>query len=165
LPGEDDAAVPKDELARNLIGELHYMLGFTLAQRDWRRGQAEFALAAGAAPDNDVLFYNLGLVYHRNGLEDDALAAFKRSDEINPRALANRQRIRASDKIVEIEAERERLATLELEIAAGDPIVKSIPAGSPEYHRRLAELLSDRGEAAAARGHRLRVLELRGGAP
>src|SRR5262249_25492933 len=67
LPGEDDPAVPKDDLTQNLIGELHYMLGFTLAAHDWHRAEHEFALAKAAAPGNDVLFYNLGLIYERNG--------------------------------------------------------------------------------------------------
>jgi hypothetical protein len=76
LAGEDDARVPKDYLTQNLIGHFHYTLGFTFEQRDWKRACEEFRKAAQASPENDVLFYNLGLVYVRNGFYDEALAAF-----------------------------------------------------------------------------------------
>ena len=89
LDGEDDPRVPKDYLTQNLIGHFHYMLGSTFEERDWRRARAEYAAAATASPDNDVLFYNLGLSYSRNGLLDDAVNAFERSHAINPRYLAN----------------------------------------------------------------------------
>jgi len=75
LPGADDPRVPKDYLTQNLIGQYHYMLGFTDERHDWPRARREFAAAIMAAPHNDVLFYNLGLVYARNGLIDDAIAA------------------------------------------------------------------------------------------
>ena len=39
------------------------MLGFTYAERDWRRAQRELARATAVAPDDDVLFYNVGLLY------------------------------------------------------------------------------------------------------
>jgi tetratricopeptide (TPR) repeat protein len=165
LDGEADPSVPKDYLTQNLIGQFHYMLGVTFEQDDWLRARGEFRKATAASPDNDVLFYNLGLIFRRNGLEDDALAAFRRSDAINPRHLANREKVRASDKIVEVNAERARLAALEFEIAAGDPAIGSLPAASAEYHRRMAELLTGREEGVAARGHRLRALELRAGSP
>jgi len=165
LDGESDPRVQKDYLTRNLIGQFHYMLGVTIDQHDWLRARGEFRRATAAAADNDVLFYNLGLIYLRNGLEDDALAAFRRSHEINPRHLANREKVRASDKIVDVSAEREWLAALELEIAAGDPAIGSLPASSAEYHLRMADRLIDRGEGVAARGHRLRALELGVGSP
>jgi hypothetical protein len=57
LPGENDPSVPKDYLTQNLIGHLHYMLGFTFERRDWLRAQKEFDSAAAASPHNDVLFY------------------------------------------------------------------------------------------------------------
>jgi len=108
LAGEDDPRVPKDYLTRNLIGHFHYMLGVTLEERDWSRARREFEAAARAAPDNDVLFYNLGLLYRRNGLLDEAIAAFERSHAINPRHLPSGSRPRASDRIAELLAERER---------------------------------------------------------
>jgi hypothetical protein len=51
-----------------------------------------------------VLFYNLGLVYARGGQLPEALAAFSRSQEINPRHLASGERPRAADRIEEIRA-------------------------------------------------------------
>jgi tetratricopeptide (TPR) repeat protein len=89
LADEDDARVPKDYLTQNLIGHFHYTLGFTFEQRDWKRAREEFRKAAQASPENDVLFYNLGLVYVRNGFYDEALAAFSRSHDINPRHIAS----------------------------------------------------------------------------
>jgi tetratricopeptide (TPR) repeat protein len=158
LPGERDPMVPKDYLTQNLIGHLHYMLGFTQEQRDWRAARAEFARAAAASPDNDVLFYNLGLIYQRNGLFDDALAAFRRSDAINPRALPSGSHARAADRIAELEATRTRLAALERELA-GDPSLQGLAPDSPACRQRLADLLDARGEGLAARGERLRAAE------
>ncbi len=108
LPGEADPRVPKDYLTQNLIGQFHYMLGFTHARSDWPRAVREFRLAAAAAPHNDVLFYNLGLLYQRAGLLNEALAAFRQSHSINPRHLASHSRPRAGDRIAEIEAALKR---------------------------------------------------------
>jgi tetratricopeptide (TPR) repeat protein len=99
--------VPKDYLTSNLIGELHFMLGVTFEARDRERALAELAEAARAAPDNDVLFYNLGLVYERMGLPEVALAAFERSAAINPREIPGPGRVRASDRVEEL---RRRIA-------------------------------------------------------
>ncbi len=63
----------------------------------------EFERAARAAPHNDVLFYNLGLIYRRNGLLDQALAAFRRSQAINPRHLASHGEPQAADRVGELE--------------------------------------------------------------
>lgn len=104
LDGENDPRVPKDDLTQNLIGHFHYMQGLTAEQGDWPRAQAAFRRAAAAAPDNDVLFYNLGLVYRRRGLRDEAIAAFRRSAAINPRHLASQSRPRATDRLAEMGA-------------------------------------------------------------
>ncbi len=104
LAGESDPRVPKDYLTRNLIGEFHYMRGLAAELRDPERSAREFRIAAGAAPDNDVLFYNLGLIHSRAGRLPDALAAFERSQEINPRHLASGSRPRAADRIAELRA-------------------------------------------------------------
>lgn len=160
LAGEEDPRVPKDHLTQNLIGQFHYMLGVTFEERDWIRARLEFERAAAASPDNDVLFYNLGLIFRRNGLLDDSLAAFRRSHAINPRHLASASRPRASSKIEEVAAEKERLDRIEGGLAS-DPSLQGVPPGSADYHIRLAALLEARGEPAAARGHRLRAIELR----
>jgi len=161
LDGEHDPSVPKDYLTQNLIGQFHYMLGVTFENRDWLKGREEFRLAAALAPDNDVLFYNLGLIYHRNGLLDDSLRAFKRSQAINPRHLASASRPRASDRAAELEAENARLEKVEAGLAA-DPSLLGLRPGSPEHHARMSDLLERRGETPAARGHRLRAQEAGG---
>jgi len=117
LDGESDPAVPKDYLTQNLIGHFHYMLGVTFESRDWPRAESEFAKASQAAPNNDVLFYNLGLIYRRNGLLERSLAAFERSHAINPRHIASRSQVRAVDRIDELEAELEKVNRLEAEVS------------------------------------------------
>jgi hypothetical protein len=106
LDGEHDPGVPKDYLTQNLIGHFRYMRGLTLAERDWAAAEREFDAAMAAAPENDVLFYNLGLVFQRRGLLDRAAAAFARSHEINPRHLQSASRPRAADRLADIEAAR-----------------------------------------------------------
>lgn len=107
LAGETDPRVPKDYLTRNLIGEFHFMAGLNLERASWPEAAAEYALAAASAPDNDVLHYNLGLVYERHGDLRAALAAFERSQAINPRHLASKSAVRAADRVAEL---RRRLA-------------------------------------------------------
>ncbi len=67
------------------------MLGVTAENRDWMRARSEFAEAMKAAPDNDVMFYNLGLIFARNGLFDDAIAEFAR--------LRRRDRLRVRSSV------------------------------------------------------------------
>ncbi len=158
LAGADDPRVPKDYLTRNLIGHFHYMLGVTHETRDWPRAEQEFRRATDAATDNDVLFYNLGLIYRRNGLVRRSLAAFERSREINPRHIASKRRVKATERVSEVRAEVERLAALE-DSLTGDPALDGLTVGQSEYHRRLSALLAGRGENLAARGHWLLALE------
>jgi tetratricopeptide (TPR) repeat protein len=153
LAGADDPSVPKDYLTQNLIGQWHYMLGATLEHGDWPRAYGEYQTAARVAPHNDVLFYNLGLIYSGHGLMNEALVAFERSDAINPRAIASREQVRALDKVRQLRAEVERLRVIEDRLAAGLP-----PPGTAAYHRAMAERLWRVGEEQAANGHRLRAL-------
>jgi len=166
IEGELDPRVPKDYLTQNLLGHYHYTVGFTFEQRDWPRARAAFARAAAAASENDVLFYNLGLVFARNGLYEEAKVAFRRSAEINPRHLASLSKPRAVDKLAQTEAELARIARIEAEIdrkLAGrtdDAAEPAPPArGSAARHMRVAAELDARGERLAARGHRLRALD------
>src|SRR5262249_743934 len=161
LDGEHDPPVPKDYLTQNLIGPFHYMLGSTFEDRDWRRARREFEAAAAASPDNDVLFFNLGLIFRREGLLDDAAAAFARSHSINPRHLASAGAPRAADRLAEGQAERDRVARIEASVGE-DASLRGTAPGTAEYHRRLAALLEARGERLAARGHVLRAVELGG---
>ena len=158
LQGAWDPSVPKDYLSQNLIGHFHMMLGMTFEERDWPRARAEFDRATEAAPRNDVLFYNLGLIYQRNGLPRRALDAFARATEINPRHIPSANPVRPIDKLGELRAEVEALANLEGEILAPDGAVPTVP--DAVYHRRMAEALERRGQPLWARGHRLLALEL-----
>jgi tetratricopeptide (TPR) repeat protein len=151
LDGERDPAVPKDYLTQNLIGNFHYMRGVTFEPTDWLAARREFSRAAEAAPDNDVLFYNLGLIYRRNGLYEDSASAFRRSAEINPREISSLSRPRASDRLREVEAEWKNLAALEEQLATS-PSLSGQSAGSASYHRALSVLLVERGLKEAARG-------------
>jgi tetratricopeptide (TPR) repeat protein len=162
LAGENDPRVPKDNLTRNLIGDFHYMLGITWEIRDWPRARDELELASKVAFDNDVLHYNLGLIYWRNGLFDRSLAAFQRSAEINPRHLASNDRVYPMDKVRELRAEVDRVRRIEASLAQSPELLAAGPAdaSSPEWHLVLATLLDARGEELAALGHRLRAAEL-----
>jgi tetratricopeptide (TPR) repeat protein len=158
LEGEDDPRVPQDYLTQNLVGHFHYMLGSTLERVDWPRASAEFDQAVRRAPGNDVLFYNLGLIYSGNGLYEEAVAFFERSNAINPRHIASVSRVRPSDKVAEMRAEVERLKAIEAQLSDG------LGASSdPEYHLQMAARLMARGEEVAAQGHRLRAIMARRG--
>jgi tetratricopeptide (TPR) repeat protein len=161
LDGESDPRVPKDYLTENLIGHFHYMIGFAFESTDWPRARAAYARATRASPDNDVLFYNLGLIYARNGLFEDAIAAFERSRAINPRHIASEKKPRAGDRLRELRVEHARLGTIERELAANAAL--TMDASDPAYHQRMAELLERRGERVAAHGHRLRAREIETG--
>jgi tetratricopeptide (TPR) repeat protein len=158
LAGENDPRVPRDHLTQNLIGHFHSMLGVTLEGWDWPRAEAELRRAAAAAPDNDVLFYNLGLIYRRSGLLDRAAAAFERSRAINPRHLASPGRVRAADRLRELTVEQAAQEEVEA-LLVRDPSLAGLPPGSPAHHLRLADLLAARGFTTAAHGHRLRAEE------
>lgn len=158
LDGETDPRVPKDYLTQNLVGQFHYMRGLTFERIDWPRAWREFEMAARAAPANDVLFYNLGLVYRQAGLVEEALAAFERSHAINPRPIASVRRADATDRVAEMRAERDRVEAVQRGFTGGPPPVAE-PARA-EWHRQLAGWLEERGEDAAARGHRRRALVL-----
>ncbi len=150
IAGMNDPRVPKDYLTQNLIGQFHFMTGATFERRDWPRARAAFDEAATASPDNDVLFYNLGLIYVRNGLYDEAIEAFERSAQINPRHIPGRSRSRASDRILEARAERQRIARIEEELPDGV---------ADEDLLAIADYLESKDEIRAAHGYRLGALE------
>jgi tetratricopeptide (TPR) repeat protein len=155
LEGELDPRVPKDYLTRNLIGNFHQLLGMTWERRDWPRARRELDEAALAAPDNDVLFYNLGLIYRRNGFLEDARDAFRRSAEINPREIASLSKPKASDRAEEVGTEIRERDALEGELAA--EAASAGPPGSAAWHARMAELLASRDRPSWARAHALRA--------
>jgi tetratricopeptide (TPR) repeat protein len=162
LEGEADPRVPKDYLTQNLVGQFHYMRGETAeALGDWPAAVAGFASAIRAAPANDVLFYNLGLIYRRAGLVPEALEWFERSHRINPRGIASRSRAVAAERIAETRAEVARLAEVERLFPGGAAPAES--AARLGWHRRMSAWLDDQGERAAAGGHRRRAALLASG--
>jgi tetratricopeptide (TPR) repeat protein len=104
LPGADDPQIPKDYLTRNLIGQYYFMLAFDNERRDWARAAYNLERAMRAAPDNDVLFYNAGLLYERNGHLTEALRAFERSAAINPRHIPGSRNALASAMVARLRA-------------------------------------------------------------
>ncbi|MEM8998539.1 MAG: tetratricopeptide repeat protein, partial [Acidobacteriota bacterium] len=159
LDGVDDPRVPKDYLASNLAGHFHYMLGITHEQRDWPAAEREMRRAAQIASRNDVLHYNLGLIYRRNGLVERALEFFERSHRINPRRLASDKPARASDRIAETREELDRKRRFESDLGT-HPSLAGLGSGSAAWHLAIADLLNDQGEAVWARGHRLLASEI-----
>jgi tetratricopeptide (TPR) repeat protein len=162
LEGELDPRVPRDYLTQNLIGNFHQMLAMTYEVREWPRAARELQAATASAPDNDVLFYNVGLIYRRNGLLEEALAAFRRSDQINPRAIASLSKARAAEREAEVEAEIEERDRLVTELS-GAPDLAGIPNASAQWRRGMAALLAARGQRAWARGQLLRAAEAAAG--
>ncbi len=158
LDGENDPRVPKDYLTSNLIGHFHYMIGISHETRDWSVAQREFKLAMEKAPDNDVLFYNLGLIYRRNGLLQRSKEAFERSAEINPRRLASNKPARATDRLQEVIAELESRTALEQTLRQQLGLTER--RDSAAYHRAMSEALLAADEVLAAKGHHLLALEI-----
>ena len=150
LDGELDPRVPKDYLTQNLIGNFHQMLAMTHEERDWPRAERELEIAAASAPENDVLFYNLGLLYRRNGFLEKALEAFRRSDEINPREIASPTKPRASDRAAEVTAEIAERDRLIAELS-GSPDLARLQPGSPEWRLAMSTRLAERGRTSWAR--------------
>jgi tetratricopeptide (TPR) repeat protein len=163
LEGEDDPRVPKDYLTQNLIGHFHYMLGSSFEGWDWPQAAAEYEKAQQASPHNDVLFFNLGLIYRRNGLLAESLRAFERSHEINPRHIASRDRVLASQRAADVRAELEKVTAVERELAP--QMGAGVAPGTAAWHRRMAALLRGRGLTQPARGHVLRSMVLEASAP
>jgi tetratricopeptide (TPR) repeat protein len=155
LDGEDDPHVPKDYLTQNLIGHFHYMIGSSLERWDWPQAAREYEVAQQASPDNDVLFFNLGLIYRRNGLLPESLRAFERSHEINPRHIASRDRVLASERAADVRAELAQHEAVERELAR--QIGTDVPPASAAWHRRMARLFSERNLGIGARAHALRA--------
>ena len=160
LRGAWDPDVPKDYLSRNLVGHFHYMRALSYETNDWPQAQREFQKAARAAFDNDVLFFNLGLIYRRNGLLERSLTAFERAAEINPRHIPSAHPVRPVDKVAEVRAELEAQRNREDALRRDLGLTKPLTA---DQHRRLADALVTAGAPADARGHRLLALELEAG--
>lgn len=155
LDGEFDPRIPKDLLTRHLIAHFHFMIGVTYERRDWTRAARHWRRASELARDGDVHFYNMGLIYRRNGLPARALDAFQRSAAIHPRRLRG-------DASASVWVER-----MQEEVARQERLVRAVRAdlgiGSADESAqalwRIAWELVDRGEPLLARGFSLRALE------
>ena len=134
------------------------MLGVTLQRGDWLAARQQYEAAMAAAPDNDVLFFNLGLVFREVGLLDEAIAAFQRADSINPRRIFGYTGRSAADRVADLTSERARIGRVEAELA-GDTSLAQLTPDTREYDVRMAMLLDARGERVAAQARRLRSLE------
>jgi hypothetical protein len=83
VPDMEDPRIPRNYLARCLLGNVYFMRGEWELPRDAVRAAAWYARAGRMAWDNAVMHYNLGLVYERAGwklLSEDAFAAAERID-------------------------------------------------------------------------------------
>ncbi len=103
LVGSDDPEIPKDYLTQNLVGHFHYMWGITSENYHWIEAERHFRLAIKHAPSNDVLFYNLGLIYARNGFLKRARVMFARSHAINPRRIPSNAEAKASNMLTQVD--------------------------------------------------------------
>ena len=160
LDGAWDESVPKDYLAQNLVGHFHFMAGVSHEPSDWPQAEREFRRAMEAAYDNDVLFYNLGLIYRRSGLSERALAAFRRANEINPRHIPSSKPVRSKDKVAELEDEVD--AFLELRDRLGGGLDLSSAEGLRQLARRF-ESGPDPQLRVWAQGFELRAQEIEAG--
>lgn len=163
LDGESNPRIPKDYLTRNLIGQYHYMLGLTFERSDWAIAERELRRARRIASSNDVLFYNLGLVYRRTGLYARSLAAFQRAGGINSRHLASGTRPRPSDRVKEAEARLAQVDVMRADLRAADARLTALDPDEPAFHLRMAEMLLTRGETDAANGHLRCAVEIDAG--
>jgi tetratricopeptide (TPR) repeat protein len=153
IAGIDDPNVPKDHDTRNLIGHYFMMRALALEQDRWTEARWNLERAAQAAPDYSPLFFNLAAIYFRNGLLDEALDAFRRSEELSPRRWPGE----GMDVIAKVTAEQERVAAIEEQLRdrAGE-----MPSDERMYHLRMAQLLGEAGEPRAARSHQLRAADI-----
>jgi tetratricopeptide (TPR) repeat protein len=110
-----------------------------------------------AAPRNDVQFFNLGLIYRRNGLIERALEAFERAAAINPRHIPSANPVRPADKAAELREEVEQRRALERTLAADLDL--DTAHGLREMLLRL-QSRSSTEERLWARGYGLRAEEI-----
>lgn len=103
-PAADDPSVPRDYQTRHLIAHYHFMLAVTLEAIDWPRAADHVRRAAEAAPDSDVMLFNLALLYLRNGQQDEAIALLEQSVAVNPRELSSGSGLRVADVLAQLRA-------------------------------------------------------------
>jgi tetratricopeptide (TPR) repeat protein len=155
--------VPKDYLTSNLVGHYHYMIGLTLEHDSWPAAEQALRRARAAAGDNDVLFYNLGLIYRRAGLFERSTAAFERAGAINPRHMASKSKPRPADKVAEARLLLAEAKRLQSRVEQANPGLRVLSPGSPDYHLLVADGLRAAGRVDLARGSMLCAQEIAAG--
>jgi hypothetical protein len=83
VPDMEDPTIPRNYLARCLLGHVYFMRGEWELARDAVTAAAWYQRAARMAWDNAVMQYNLGLVYERQGWKHLADDAFARAAQID----------------------------------------------------------------------------------
>lgn len=83
VPDIEDPRIPRNYLARCLLGHVYFMRGEWELPHDTRVAMAWFARAARMAYDNAVMHYNLALSYQRMGLADLAADEFALAEGID----------------------------------------------------------------------------------
>ncbi len=155
---QNSDAVPDDYLAQNLLGHFHYMLGVTAEMTNWIQAEQQFQSAMKFAPNNDVLFYNLGLIYARNGLLQRSRTMFARSKEINARNITPSSKSNSTEMVMRLDILIEQQALKE------QSLLENTRKGSLNAGQRY-QVLSQTGdgEPLIARKNALLLEELRHG--
>jgi len=85
VPDMEDDAIPRNYLARCLLGNVYFMRGEWELPRDAVTAAAWYARAGRMAWDNAVMHYNLGLVYERSGWRLLSGDEFRIAEQIDPK--------------------------------------------------------------------------------
>ena len=85
VPDMEDDAIPRNYLARCLLGNVYFMRGEWELPRDAVTAAAWYARAGRMAWDNAVMHYNLGLVYERSGWKLLSADEFRIAERIDPK--------------------------------------------------------------------------------
>lgn len=165
IEGERDERVPKDFLTRSLLSNYHFMEAISFERLDWSRANRALERTTEIAPESDIAFHNVGLIYARNGWFEEGVAAYSRCHAINPRGMVQgvrstrapgQDRVSCGSEADEVRRERDRIRKIEESIEAG-PDFPAVPRGSEAWELEIAARLDALGEPVAARGHRLRA--------
>lgn len=84
VPDIEDPRIPRNYLARCLLGNVYFMRAEWELPRDTRAAMAWFGRAARMAHDNAVMHYNLGLSYERMGCAQLSADEFAIAEQIDP---------------------------------------------------------------------------------
>lgn len=75
----------RNALSRKVSIHLYNRLGIALRQQEkWKEAIVEYTRALEIEPQNDILFYNMGMAYLEGNKKEDAIQRFKKALEHNP---------------------------------------------------------------------------------